>query len=498
MSASGTWTAIVIVVVPLLVIAASEVDERLRQRDSSIRSALSVFRLWSLPLFAAWALLVPVLDRDRDAPLVVAVTSALVVSVTIGCLRLLRIGVDAIRSRPRAEGRGPVPQLVLALPRIVLLLVAAWMLVGGVWGVDLSAALTALGVTSLVVSFALQDTLSGLASGFLLLSDQPFEPGDWIRVEDTEGLVVDLNWRTARIRTRNGDLVVVPNSKLANASIVNYSKPESLHRVVYTVQVAFVNPPTVAKNMLLDAARGTPGVLTEPPPHVRVIQTDDPLMTYEVDLWVPDYSMEPQVKSDFGSLVWYQSERQGVPLPSPAQDLFLHDPVAEAAAAMDDPSSLRSGLRRSALLAMLDDDELDRLVQASRRVRFAAGELMVDGSAARRDLMVILTGTATMVLLENGRDEQFVTELTAGETVGVLQGPRGEGRLLAVRARSDCEVIVVDAEAAGEVASRNAELAAALNRLGALRRRRLDRVLEQRSAGVADGPAAAPDGPEAS
>ncbi len=492
---SFTWAAMVVVGVPLLVIAASEVDERLRQRESPLRPALSVFRLWSLPLFAAWALLVPVLDVEADSPLVVAVTSALVLTVTIGALRLLRVGVDAVRTRPRAEGRGPVPQLVLALPRIALLLVASWFLVGVVWGVNLSAALTALGVTSLVVSFALQDTLSGLASGFLLLSDQPFEPGDWIRVEDTEGLVVDLNWRTARIRTRNGDLIVVPNSTLAKASIINYSKPESLHRVVYSVQVAFVNPPTVAKNMLLDAARGTPGVLTEPPPNVRVVQTDDPLMTYEVDLWVSDFSIEPQVKSDFGSLVWYQSERQGVPLPSPAHDLFLHDVTAEAVARTDEPAAMEAALRRSALLAMLDDDEIERLVQASRRVRFAAGELMIDGTAGRRDLMVILSGTATMVLLETGRGDEFVTELGAGETVGVLEGPRGEGRLLAVRARTDCEVVVIDAEAAGEVASRNAELAAALNRLGTLRRRRLDRVLERRLAPGGDGNlAAAPDG----
>ena len=484
MSIDAGWTILVIVGVPLLVIATSELDERLRQRDSPFRPALSVFRLWGLPLFALWAFLRPILDRDADAPLTVVVTSALLVSITVAVLRLLRVLVDRLRTRPRADGRGPVPQLVLALPRIVLLLVAGWILIAGVWGVDLSAALTALGVTSLVVSFALQDTLSGLASGFLLLSDQPFEPGDWIAAGDSEGLVMDINWRTTRIRTRNGDIVVVPNSQLANASIVNYSKPESLHRVVYTVQVAFVNPPTVAKNMLLDAARGTPGVLSEPPPNVRVIQTDDPLMTYEIDLWVPDFAMEPQVKSVFGSLVWYQSERQGVPLPSPAQDLFLHDPVAEAAAAAPDPAVIREQLRRSSLLALLSGDEIARLAAATRPARFAVGELMVDGSTARRDLMVILSGTAAMVVLEPGKDEAFVTELTAGETVGVLEGPRGGHHTLAVRARSDCEALIVDAEAAGDVASRNADLAAALNRLAGIRHRRLERVLDARGGSV--------------
>ena len=481
---AAAWSLLVVVGVPAIVIALAELDERLRQRDSPLRAPLEIIRLWALPLFAVWAILRPVLDLPADSVTVRVVSSALLLSLAIAALRLLGILVDGLRGRPRSDGSGPIPQLVLALPRIVVLLVLAWALLAGVWGVDLSAALTALGVTSLVVSFALQDTLSGLASGFLLLSDQPFQPGDWIEVEDNEGLVVDLNWRTTRIRTRDGDLIIVPNSSLAQASIVNFSAPEPLHRVVYTVQVAFVNPPTVAKNMLLDAARGTPGVLEDPPPRVKVVQTDDPLMTYDVDMWVSDYAIAPQVKSDFGSLVWYQSERQGVPLPSPAQDLFLHDPVAEAAAAAPDPAVIREQLRRSSLLALLSGDEIARLAAATRPARFAVGELMVDGSTARRDLMVILSGTAAMVVLEPGKDEAFVTELTAGETVGVLEGPRGGHHTLAVRARSDCEALIVDAEAAGDVASRNADLAAALNRLAGIRHRRLERVLDARGESV--------------
>lgn len=478
---AAAWSLLVVVGVPAIVIALTELDERLRQRDSPLRAPLEIIRLWALPLFAVWAILRPVLDLPADSLIVRVISSALVLSLAIAALRLLGIMVDGLRGRPRSDGSGPIPQLVLALPRIVVLLVLAWALLAGVWGVDLSAALTALGVTSLVVSFALQDTLSGLASGFLLLSDQPFQPGDWIEVEDNEGLVVDLNWRTTRIRTRDGDLIIVPNSSLAQASIVNFSAPEPLHRVVYTVQVAFVNPPTVAKNMLLDAARGTPGVLEDPPPRVKVVQTDDPLMTYDVDMWISDYAIAPQVKSDFGSLVWYQSERQGVPLPSPAQDLFLHDPIAEANAAETSPATVRRALRSSSLLAMLDDEDLDRLIPSSRITRFAAGELLIDMSSSTRDLLVIVDGVARMVLIEADGSETGMGEVGSGETLGVLDSSRGDGAVLGFRAATDCEVVIVQAEAAGEVGSRNADLSAALNRLASLRRRRIERTLTQRT-----------------
>ena len=320
-TANATWAIIMIVAVPAVVIAAAELEERLRQRDSDLQPAVRILRNWALPFFAIWALLVPVLGSSRDSMGVRLAASGLVLADSASVLSLLRVIVADIRDRPRTEGGRPVPQLLLALPRLAAIIATGWILISTVWGVDLSAALTALGVTSLVVSFALQDTLSGLASGVLLLSDPPFHPGDWIESGDVEGVVVDVNWRTTRIRDRNGDVITVPNSQLAGANIVNYTSPDNLHRVVVGLQVAYLNAPTLAKAMLLDAAKGTPGVLEDPAPLVRVVQIDDPLMGYEVHMWIDDYAIAPRVKSDFGSLVWYQSHRHGVPLPSPAQDL---------------------------------------------------------------------------------------------------------------------------------------------------------------------------------
>ncbi len=481
------WTVVVILIVPAAVIAASEFEERLRQRQSPVRRPVSTLRTWGMPLFGIWAILVPVLGRDTDGPLVTIVATGLLLSLAAAALQLLSIVVDYLRTRPRADGRGPIPQLLLALPRILLLLFAGYLLIGGVWGVNLSAVLTALGVTSLVVSFALQDTLSGLASGFLLVSDQPFQPGDWIELGDTEGLVLDLNWRTTRVKTRNGDLIVIPNSELANASIVNFSTPSPTHRIVFPVQVAFVNPPTTAKNMLLDAAASTPGVLEDPAPQVLVVQTDDPLMGYEVHVWVDDYSVVPRVTSDLAALIWYQSERQGVPLPSPAQDLFLHQ--ADAAAPPPGPAELRAGLEQSPLFSMLDDDEMDRLVGGSHKVRYSAGELMTSSGSDDRDLMVITEGRALLILIEPGFDERVAGEVSVGETIGVFEGSRLEGRVVAVRAVTDCEVVIVDSAVSGQVGSRNAGLATALNRLAAIRARRVDRLISTRAT-PAEGPAA--------
>lgn len=477
---------VIAVALPLLIIFAGEVEERLRQRDSMLTPILSILRRWAIPLLTAWAIVVGLFGWPRSTLLVRLIGTALLLTLGVAALAVLRLVIAWWRNRPVEEGRRRPPQLVLALPRILVILVTGWVLLDVVWGVDLSAALTALGVTSLIVSFALQDTLSGLASGLLLLSDSPFQPGDWIKSGDIEGRVVDINWRSSRIRSRSGDLLVVPNAQLAGATVVNYDQPTSLHRVVVPVQVAYVNPPTLAKEMLLDAARSTPGVLEDPPPAARVVQVDDPLMGYEVHLWVDDYERAPRVASDFGSLVWYQSHRHEVPLPSPAYDLYVYDGVQAGEAGRPDRAEIRRRLRRSPLVDQLGEDDVERLAVAAHPARFAAGEVILV-AGQNRDVYVLWQGSARIeAALPDGAIHE-AARLLEGDIFGVLSPLEAvKPRVIAV---TDCEVVVVGETAAGEVASRNPGLGAAFNQLVSTRRRRLERIAEAalRSEHDADG-----------
>lgn len=493
---SIAWAVALAIVVPGLIIAAGEVDERLRQRDSGLRPVVSVLRWWTLPLFAAWVVATAVFTVPPDNLLVRLSATGVLVSAAAAALVAVRVAVTRYRRRRGAEARGGAPQLLLVLPRLAVVLVAGWVLLDRVWGVDLSAALTALGVTSLVVSFALQDTLSGLASGLLLIGDSPFAPGDWIRYGEgadgpLEGRVVDINWRSTRIESRNGDLVIVPNATLATATLVNFDRPTRIHRVVVPVQVAFANPPTRAREMLLDAARSTPHVLERPEPAVRVIQIDDPLMGYEVDLWIDDYTLAPRVSSEFGALVWYQSHRHDVPLPSPAYDLYVYDGVAAGEVSRPDAAEVARRLRTSPLLEHLGDDELGPLTTAGHAARFARGETIVRAAEGGADLYVLWAGRAQIVV--SGEDGESATagEFTAGDIFGLLAGAARTAATVKVTARTDCEVVIVDAATAGDVIGRNPALSAAVEQTLATQRRRVARVIARLGATEHHGPDAA-------
>lgn len=470
--------AIVIVVLPALIIGVGEVEERLRQRDSGLQPSVATVRIWVVPLTAVWLLALTLFDVDGDNPFIRLIETGLVLALSVALLSGFGVVVAHIANRPRRSGQRAIPRLLLAVPRLLVLLVTGWLLIAGVWGVDLSAALTALGVTSLVVSFALQDTLGGIASGFTLLADQPFSAGDWIESDDVEGRVIDVNWRSTRIENRDGDLVVIPNGQLAKATIVNFDQPSRLHRVMVLVQIERSAPPTAAKAMLIEAARSTVGVVTEPPPVVFVTNIADPVVDYTAYMWIDDFSIAPRVRADFASLVWYLSYRHGVPLPNPAQDLYLFDGDRSAAVSQVSSADVRQALLASPLLAELDDESLDQVASTSTLDAYQAGETIV-GAGDSHDWFVLDTGTARLVLRTDELGDLDVLEHAPGEILGVLGELPDAGHHGVVVATTDCRVARIPAEAAAMALTSSTGLAAAFDQLGVSRRRRCDRVLRR-------------------
>jgi small-conductance mechanosensitive channel len=482
---NAAWAALIIVVLPLLIIGAGELEERLRQRDSQFQPTVSTVRIWVVPLLTLWALARVLLNMDEDNILVQLLGSAVLLTGTTAALTGLRVVVAELADRPRRTGRRPIPRLLLALPRLLLILAAGWFLIAGVWGVDLSAALTALGVTSLVISFALQDTLSGLASGLTLLVDQPFGTDDWIESGDVEGRVIDVNWRATRIRDRNGDLIVIPNGQLANATITNYDQPSRLHRVKVPVQIERSAPPTAAIEMLVDAARSTPGVVEDPPPFARVTQIADPVVDYEASMWIDDYTNAPRVKADFGALVWYLSYRHDVPLPNPAQDLYLFDGVKTAIESKVTSADIRRRIVDAPLVADLAGDVVDQLAASASLDQYKRGETILTEGGTQRNLLLLVSGKARLVLRRDGVADLNVLDFEVGEVFGVLSEPPESDRATLVVALTDCEVVRIPAEGTGRAIALAPDLAAVLDQLATTRRRRIERVL-RRSAAAAD------------
>jgi len=134
-------------------------------------------------------------------------------------------------------------------------LVVGGLVLLGALGVQITPLLTALGVGGLAVALALQDTLSNLFAGLHLLADRPIRVGDYVKLADgVEGFVLDVGWRSTRVRQLQNSIAIVPNSSVAKATIVNYYLPEP--RLVISVRVS-VGSRTVTSSGLTTHVRST-------------------------------------------------------------------------------------------------------------------------------------------------------------------------------------------------------------------------------------------------
>ncbi|MDI6819795.1 MAG: mechanosensitive ion channel [Candidatus Hodarchaeaceae archaeon] len=138
--------------------------------------------------------------------------------------------------------RPSLKTIVPTLDKVMKFLAAfiGLMVILDILGVSVTAPLAALGIGGIAIAFALQSTLSDFLSGVYLMADRPIRVGDYIKLETgQEGYVLDIGWRSTKMRELPNNVIVVPNSKLAGAIITNYYLPQPEMSVLVQVGVSY-------------------------------------------------------------------------------------------------------------------------------------------------------------------------------------------------------------------------------------------------------------------
>jgi small-conductance mechanosensitive channel len=149
----------------------------------------------------------------------------LIISVTVLVARLIT-GYINITAR-RNTSAFPAISLVKNLVRIIVFIVGA-LTIFRTLGISVTPMLTALGVGGLAVALALQDTLSNLFAGIYIIASRQINRGDFIKLSTgEEGTISDIAWRVTTLSTPAGQMVVIPNAKVAQTSFTNFSKPNA-------------------------------------------------------------------------------------------------------------------------------------------------------------------------------------------------------------------------------------------------------------------------------
>jgi len=167
----------------------------------------------------------------------------------------------------------------------VSVLVAA--IVGGltVWGVNLGGLLVGAGFLGIVVGTAARSTIGSLIAGFVLMFSRPFELGDWVEIDGEEGIVADITVINTRIRTPSGEVVVIPNERVANATVSNLTHLGQL-RLSVDVGVDYDADLGTAETVVGDALDDVSEIEDNPPPQVVPKSLGDSAVVLECRFWI--------------------------------------------------------------------------------------------------------------------------------------------------------------------------------------------------------------------
>src|SRR5260370_8305933 len=120
------------------------------------------------------------------------------------------------------------------------------------------------GVAVVIIGLAGQNLLGGIIAGISLQINRPYKVTDWLKVGDTYGEVMEINWRSTRLRTNDGIYLDIPNNEIVNSTIVNLHYPTQVHATRIRVGVDYTVPPNRVKDALTRAAQSATNVLPEP------------------------------------------------------------------------------------------------------------------------------------------------------------------------------------------------------------------------------------------
>ena len=172
-----------------------------------------------------------------------ATKGALAAVIVLGAYLLLQVGDHLVWERVLAPRHIPVPRLLFDIVNGLVLGGVALGLLKVLYSFNLTGLLVTSTVLSAILGLSLQEVLSSLMAGIALQIEGPLAPREWVRVGDKEGEVVQMNWRTITLRSRDGHNVVLPNSRVAREEIVNFSRPGPAVMLHATVGVAYAHPP---------------------------------------------------------------------------------------------------------------------------------------------------------------------------------------------------------------------------------------------------------------
>jgi small-conductance mechanosensitive channel/CRP-like cAMP-binding protein len=395
--------------------------------------------------------------------------SMLFVAVAVGLGRIVEVWfsvshVDADNN----DGR---------LPQLVRLILYGLCVIGGIAvfltlnGYRPTELYLSTGVLAAILAFATQQTLGDFFAGLTLSLESPFKLGDWIMLEDgTEGGVIDINWRTTRLRQWDNATLVVPNSVLAKTRIRNLHGRNHTYSPWYNVRISADYDPRAVKVLLLDAALRCTRMVPGKPPVVRLLDVSQSPYSYMVWAHFPNYLAMFSGREELFREIHDGLHAAGIQVGVDMQEVRY----SRATHAQMEPPSVLMALKSLDFATFLHEDDLIEIASMSQRSFYEAGAVILSEGQQAAGIHIISSGVVEVTVGVQTGKRHNVDELNAGQYFGLSALLTNEPTEMQYAARSEVSIITVDIDCLRQVAAGKEDIIEKFAELVQRRRKRAD------------------------
>jgi small-conductance mechanosensitive channel/CRP-like cAMP-binding protein len=364
--------------------------------------------------------------------------------------------------------RTTIPQFLRQVVALFIYLIALLLVlsVGYHAQSELKGLLAGSGIAAIIIGFATQDLFGGIISGIALQISKPYKVGDWLQIQERFAEVMEINWRSTRLRTNDGIYLDIPNYQIARNPIINLHYPTQVHAMRLRVGADYDVPPNRVKDALHRAASSAEGVLPDPPTKVFVMDFAESAVIYEIKFSMGNHRAYNDVCDAIRTNIWYEFKRQQISIPFPIRTLHLHRGPRRTG---DGRADARAIMRSEPIFDCMNDDQLENVLRNAQIQRYGRGERVIQEGEQSDSMFVMLRGSASVSVAKNGAGVR-VGLMRQGDCFGEISLLTGEPRSATVRAEADCEVLEISKPIMAEVLRESPECLTALSELLAKRK----------------------------
>jgi len=293
---------------------------------------------------------------------------------------------------------------------------------------EISRLLATGGIFAMMIGLAVKMNVADILSGIAINIESPFRLGDWIQIEQFEGMVTDITWRSTRVKTGENAILCIPNSKATESSIQNYNTPGELNWIKIKVPLCHTISPEHIKNILTAAVLATRDIITTPIPKIFYKGTTGMNAWFDIFFCIYDYANRKRRIDDVWVSIWKHLRFAEIHLSMQGQNLQF--PQQQLFDILD---------RLDILDGIGIQDKLELVPHFTRR-NFESGQIIVNHQELTSDAFYIIRKGAVHVYLPSDDGTLIeVDRMGAGDYFGET-GLLGEDYATQIKAATDVSI----------------------------------------------------------